>query len=413
MEQTRTDGPSQSRRRFLATASAAAVVTVAGIPGTALARAAGMGAADKKLKVLFLGGTGMLGPHIVEPMLDAGHEVALFNRGNRDEMFPRAEQITGNRIVDIEPGLKPLEKMVKEGRRWDVVIDTSSVHTWTENSAKLLKDAADMYVFTSSMSVYADNSEPGVNESSPLSEMPDDVADTITTPRYNMQYFGAVKARCERAAEKHFPGRTLIVRPGLIVGPRDFSLRFAYWPWRVNRGGTVLAPGDPSHVLQFIDVRDLAEFIMMMIERKSVGIYNINGPVNGTMNMGKLLNTCKRVTGSDAEFEWADAEWLSQRGVFAWQQMPVWIPPVEGMKGFHQRDFSKAVEAGLKTRPLEDTVRDTLLWFENEYLPGFAEAMEERGEPERTFSFGDRRPGLTPEREKELLAELAAEEGGG
>ena len=396
----------QTRREFLMTASAASAALL-GLGPWAQHVFAGA-RASKKLKILFLGGTGMLGPHVIRILKDRGHEVTLFNRGNRDELFPDLEFIQGNRIVDVEPGLKPLQDEVDTGRTWDAVIDTASVHTWVENSAKLLKDNAGHYTYISSLSVYADNSQVGLDEDDAVATMPDDVADEITTPRYNMQYYGAVKARSEDAARKHFPGKSLIHRPGLLVGPRDFTHRFTYWPYRVRQGGEVLAPGEPGHPLQFIDVRDLAAFMVLGIERGTTGTFNVNGPVSGEggggMTIGKLLDACKTVTGSDATFTWAEGDWLATQGVNAWAQMPVWIPPNEQTAGFHTRDISKAAKAGLTTRPLEATIADTLTWLDEEYMPMWRQAMADRGETDATFGFGGNRPGITREREAELLA---------
>jgi 2'-hydroxyisoflavone reductase len=354
-----------------------------------------------KLKVLFLGGTGFIGPHIVRALLDHGHEVTLFNRGNRAELFPDLELIEGNRIVDEEPGLAPLAAAIESGRRWDVVIDTSNVHTWTENSAALLKDAASHYVFTSSLSVYADNSVIDQTEDGKLESMPDEEAAKIDRLPYNMQYFGAVKVRCEAAAERHFPGRTTIVRPGLIVGPRDFSNRFTYWPWRVRQGGAVLAPGDPADPVMIIDVRDLAAFLVKLIEDRTYGIFNANGPASGDMTIGAMLDACRRATESDATFTWASAEFLAEHEVGPWMDMPVWVPPADGMEGFHRKSMARALAAGLTTRPIDETIIDTLTWLDDEYIPSLAER-------DRAYEPGVSAPGITREREAELLEELKA-----
>jgi len=392
-----------TRREFIAAAGALGAASLFAGPtalGTTLIRPTRKA---KPMKILFLGGTGMLGEHAVAMLVERGHQVTLFNRGNRSEMFPDLEFIQGNRIVSIEPGLKPLEDLVKGGRRWDAVIDTASVHTWTEHSAGVLKDAADHYSYVSSISAYASNAAAGRDETDAVATMPDDIADGIVDVSYNMAYYGAVKARSEAAAEKHFPGRALVLRPGLLVGPNDFTHRFTYWPHRVRRGGTVLAPGRPEHPIQFIDVRDLAAFTVHAIEQGHTGIFNITGPVEGAMTMGRLLDSCKAVTGSDARFEWIDEEWLGRNGVRAWGHMPVWIPPVGGSAGFHTRSVAKAQAAGLRTRPLEETIKDTLDWFDHVHLPRWTKAMEERGEENPTFAFGGSRPGLDAEREAELL----------
>ena len=166
----------------------------------------------------------------------------------------------------------------------------------------------------------------------------------------------------------------------------------------------MLAPGAPDHALQFIDVRDLAAFMVHAIEQQHTGIYNVNGPIGSGMTTGKMLDTCKKVTGSDATFTWVDGEFLGANGVAPWAQMPVWIPPAEGSAGFHTRSLEKATKAGLKTRPLDETVRDTLAWFDDEYLDRWKEAMIERGMEDPEFTFGGQVPGITREREAELLA---------
>lgn len=395
----------RSRRDFLVVSTVLAAGVLAGATPASAQDGAADGKGDEKLKILFLGGTGFLGPHTIEILVDHGHEVTLFNRGNRDELFPDLELIEGNRIVDVEPGLDPLKAAIDAGRRWDAVIDTASVHTWTENAAQLLKDAADHYVYISSLSAYASTAGDGRSEGDELASMPDDVADSIDRLPYDMRYYGAVKARSEAAAEKAFPGHATVIRPGLIVGPRDFTHRFTYWPARVREGGEVLAPGDPTDPVMFIDVRDLAAFVVKAIEDDLYGVYNANGPVDGVMTIGGLLDACKRVTSSDASFTWADAEFLGERGIGPWQQMPVWIPPIGEMEGFHKTDLSKARKAGLTTRPVEETIRDTLAWFDG-WLP---EIKESRG---FEYKPGENAAGISREQEAQVLTEWNAEEDG-
>lgn len=390
-----------TRRRFILTVLALATVLLlaAGAP-PAFAETDGEPAATKR--ILFLGGTGFIGPHIVSELIDQGHEVTLFNRGNRAELFPEVELLRGNRIPGEEPGpgLEPLRAAVESGRRWDAVIDTANVHTWVEDSAAVLADAADHYLFVSSLSAYAGNEEVGQDEDAPLAEMPDEVADTIDRLPYDMQYFGPVKARCEAAAERHFPGRAAIVRPGLIVGPRDVSHRFTYWPVRIREGGEVLAPGSPDDPVQYIDVRDLAAFIAQLSVRQTPGVFNLNGPVEGPTTIGAVLEACREATGSDATFTWVDADFLAQQGVGPWMNMPVWIPPREGMRGFHRRSVERARKAGLETRPAQDTARDTLDWFD-----GYAEQRDGWA-----YMPGENAPGISREREAEVLAAWRARE---
>ncbi len=218
-----------------------------------------------KLKILVLGGTGFLGPHLVEAMQKRGHTPTLFNRGKtRPTLFPDVEKLRGDR----DGGLAVLE-----GRRWDAVIDTSGyVPRIVRASAELLAPNVRQYVFVSSISVYTETTSPGVDESHKVATMPDPTSEVV------MEFYGALKALCEQAAEAALPDRTTVIRPGLIVGPGDPTDRFSYWPVRVAQGGEVLAPGEPSDPVQVIDVRDLADFILTTLERGHVGVHNVNGP---------------------------------------------------------------------------------------------------------------------------------------
>lgn len=404
----------QTRREFTksviaAGVAAGAAISLPGIPvfpgllSTARADDSRRAGATKKRKVLFLGGTGFIGPHIVQALLRDGHEITLFNRGNRDELFPDLEHITGNRIPSIEPGLEPLAKAVADGRRWDAAIDTSNVHKWVQDSAAVLRDAVDQYVYTSSLSVYADNSIVDQDEDGELVRMPDEVADSIDRLPYDMNYFGAVKARSEVAAREVFGDRALIVRPGLIVGPRDWSHRFTYWPWRIRHAGEVLAPGNPEDRVMFIDARDIADFLALNIAKGTGGTFNLNGPSHDTMTIGRMLNTCNEALGANASFTWVDAEFLSQRGVQPWAHLPVWIPPADGYQGFHTRSIDRARNAGLKTRPLAETVRDTMAWFDQEFIPD----AQKRGQH---FLPGENAPGISLARERVLLTEWRSQQ---
>lgn len=335
------------------------------------------GRAPRPLKLLILGGTGFLGPHTIEAALARGHAMTLFNRGRTNEdLFPDLEKLRGDRDPRRGAGLRALE-----GRRWDAVIDTSGyVPRVVKASADLLRDAVDQYVFISSVSAIADTSVPGVDESAPVTTMTDETNEEVT------KHYGALKALCERAAETALPGRTTSVRPGLIVGPRDYSDRFTYWPLRIEQGGEVLAPGDHDDPVQYIDARDLAAFIVRTVEERALGIYHATGPTTPT-NIAELLYGCKAVTGGTATFTWADAAFLAERGIAPWQEMTVWIPPKDEFAGFHRISIRRAVEAGLASRPLAETVADTLAWYE--------------GLPERRR--GNRRAGLDPMREAAAL----------
>ncbi len=343
----------QSRRAFLQTVSAAATAMAAGpmVAGQFTTKPA-----SRKLNLLILGGTGFLGPAIVESAMARGHTMTIFNRGRtHPELFPQVERLLGNRDPDKDDGLTALK-----GRTWDAVIDTSGYYPRIVGaSAELLAGAVDQYVFISSISVYSDNSIVNMDESGPIGTMDDPTLETFGD---EFQYYGPLKALCEQAADTATDGRATNIRPGLIVGPRDNVPRFTYWPVRVERGGEVLSPGNPDDPVQYIDVRDLADFVITCIENNTTGYFNAIGP-NWPTTIAELLYGCKAVTGGDARFTWVPADFLEARDIKAWQQMPVWIPPREGYEGFHRVNITKAIEAGLRSRPLADIVTATLAWY--------------------------------------------------
>jgi 2'-hydroxyisoflavone reductase len=233
------------------------------------------------------------------------------------------------------------------------------------------------YVFISSISAYAGFSKVGIDESDPVGKMEDETVEEITGETY-----GPLKALCERAVQETYRERSLIIRPGLIVGPYDPTDRFTYWPVRVARGGAVLAPEEPAAPVQIIDARDLSDFIIKLIEENASGIFNATGP-DYELTMGAMLETCKQVSNSDADFKWASVEFLARHEVAPWSDMPVWIPNTEEDAGFSRVDISKAIKAGLKFRPLEETVRDTLLWVatrpsDREWRAGLSAEKEEK-----------------------------------
>ena len=334
------------------------------------------------MKLLILGGTLFLGRALVEAALARGHEVTLFNRGRRDpELFPGVEKLRGDR----DGGLDALR-----GRSWDAVVDTSGyVPRLVRDSAELLAGAVKLYVFVSSVSAYADFSRP-VDEDSPTGTMPDETLEKVDGETY-----GPLKALCERAAEAAMPGRVLVTRPGLIVGPHDPTVRFSYWTARVARGGEVLAPGDPRKQIQFIDARDLAEWTLRMTVEGRAGVFNASGP-DYTLTMGRFLEECRAASGSGARFTWAGEGFLLERGVEAWSELPLWIPESsETHRHFLKVSVARAVAAGLTFRPLAETIRDTLAWQREragQPLP------DKPGVPQPDVS-------LKPERERELLDE--------
>jgi len=320
------------------------------------------------MRLLVLGGTVFLGRAVVSRALGEGHTVTLFSRGRSGPgLFPEAERITGDR----DGGLGALD-----GRDWDVVIDTCGYYPRiVRASAEALADRVGLYVFVSSISVYSDFPGPGIDETSGVGTVADPTVEEITGETY-----GPLKALCEAAVEETFPGRALVVRPGLIVGPHDQSDRFTYWVRRVAEGGTVLAPGLPGALVQLIDVRDLADWMLDAAARGVTGTLNATGP-GEPIRMEDLLLACAAATGSGATLEWVDGDFLIEQGVTPWVQMPLWVPGAD-----QTVSIDRAIVAGLAFRPLAETVLDTLEWADG--LPV------------------DRAPraGITREREAELLS---------
>ena len=329
------------------------------------------------MNLLILGGTKFFGRHLVDSALARGHEVSLFNRGKTNPgLFPQLETIIGDREHD-------LDKL--SGRAWDAVIDVAGyVPRIVRLSASSVERNVARYVFISSISAYDDSSfkKIGIDENDPVGIWKDETDET------SPETYGPRKAACEKVAQDVFgEDRALIVRPGLIVGPHDGTDRFTYWSLRVARGGDVLAPEKPDVPAQIIDARDLSDFTIKLIEEGASGIFNATGP-DYELTLGAMLETCKQVSGSDANFKWASVDFLNQHKVEAWSDMPVWIPDTEADQGFSRMNISKAIKEGLKFRPLSDTVRDTIAWANTR--PANHEW----------------RAGLKEDREKELLKQL-------
>jgi 2'-hydroxyisoflavone reductase len=320
------------------------------------------------VKLLVLGGTGFLGRALVEAALERGHEVTLFNRGRTNpDLFPGAVSLRGDRAVDPMP----------EGH-WDVVVDTSGYLPGVVlRSATALRDSVERYVFVSSVSVYADLST-GPTEDSPRAELGDMPKDELRTDYGN---YGALKALCEDVVTGVFGERALVVRPGLIVGPHDPTGRFTYWPHRIARGGEFVVPAPPEATVQFVDVRDLGDWIVELGERREAGTFNATHP---GLPWTELVEACQRVAGNDGRPVWVDSDFLAAQGVGEWMELPLWIQDRESI-GMMQADVSRALGAGLAFRPLDDTVRATL---------ELAEPIDDAG--------------LKPEREAALLRAWAA-----
>jgi len=307
------------------------------------------------LRLLLLGGTKFLGRAVAEAALARGHELTLFNRGRTNpELFPEAEHLHGDRDGDLDALV---------GREWDAVVDPSGyVPRVVGASADLLKDAVGHYVFVSSISVYAPPVPPDADESAPVAELADPATEDV------MADYGGLKAACERAVEERFPGRATHVRAGLISGPHDPTGRFTYWAHRVRRGGEILAPGPPERMTQFIDVRDLGEWILHCAEDRIAGTFNAT---NEGVPWGELLAGC--------DVTWVSDDFLQENEVGEWMGLPLWLVD-PGFVGMLSSDVSRAVAAGLTFRPPAET------------LAGAADAPLAEG------------VGLTAEREAELLA---------
>jgi 2'-hydroxyisoflavone reductase len=326
------------------------------------------------MKILILGGTVFLGRAIAEESLRQGHAVTLFNRGRSNlSLFPGVEKITGDRDTDLA-NLK--------GREWDVAIDTCGyVPRIVRKSARLLANVVDHYTFISSVSVYADLSKPGVDETGPVGTLEDENLEEVTGETY-----GPLKALCEQEVLRGLPKRALIIRPGLIVGPHDQSDRFTYWVLRISQGGEVLAPKPRNLTVEFIDVRDLAMWTLLMAERREVGVFNAVGP-GIALTMEEFLMLCKEVSESDATFSWVDETFLLNREVTPWIEMPLWIPTTNPeFAGMFSVSGKKAEQSGLVYRSVRDTIHDTLAWARTRLLDYEMKAGISREREDELFS---------------------------
>lgn len=331
--------------------------------------------APRPLRILILGGTGFIGPHQVRYAKERGHTVTLFNRGKTNPgLFPDVEKLQGDRAVGDYSALK--------GREWDVVIDNpTTIPRWVRQAAEVLKGHAKQFVFISTISVYEKNDTPGADETAAVAKTAEPESED------GRKYYGPLKALSEGEARKAFGDRATIIRPGLIVGPGDLSDRFTYWPARLQRGGEVMAPGTPSDPSQIIDARDLSEFIIRCCENETYGTFNCTGP-RSPLTIAEMLGGIRAAMVTDAYLTFVAADFLAEQKVRPWSDMPVWIPPVGETAGFMKRSIDRALKAGLTFRPLADTVRDTLEFYNQQT-------------PERQAQL---RAGMDPAREKEVLA---------
>ena len=337
---------STTRHEFIRVATAASLLPLAGSLS-----AAAIGPTANKLSILILGGTGFIGPYVVREALRRGHSVTLFNRGRSNtDLFPDLETLLGDRDPEVGAGLNALQ-----GRRWDVCIDnTGYIPRHVRASVTLLRDGVARYLFTSTRKVYADFLAPDKREDAPRAKIDDPGSED------RRRHYGPLKALCEDAVTETFGARSSIVRPTAVAGPGDRSDRFSYWTVRINRGGNVLAPGDVTDPIQYIDVRDLAEFTMRLVEDGQSGPFNVAGP-HADLGVAEFLHGCRAITSAPVTFTWASAEFLAQHGLT--DSMPLWNAPKITGETRSPINRDRAIAHGLAFRPLAVTARDTLDWF--------------------------------------------------
>jgi len=362
-----------TRRRFLKLSGASALALTAGSASLFAEKAV------KPLRILILGGTGFTGPYQVRYALSRGQKVTTFNRGKTHpgELLDEVEQLIGDRNGKLD---------ALKDRQWDVVIDNpTSLPAWVRDAAQILKGNVERYVFISTISVYGDV-KTGPDENAPTEKYDgaDPYKETIEAMKAGgYKTYGPLKALSEKEAEKWFPGKTLIIRPGLIVGPRDETDRFTYWPVRIDRGGEVLAPGSPNDPVQFIDARDLAEWTIRMAENRETATYNATGPAK-PLGIGGMLDGIKAALKSNTTSTWVTEDFLTRQKVEPWSDMPVWTGKESGLA---RAKIDRALSKGLTFRPLAETARDTLAWFKSQPADRKSKL----------------RAGITPEREAEVL----------
>ena len=349
------------------------------VPGATLA-------APAPKRILILGGTGFLGPAIVEAARARGHTLTLFNRGRtRPGLFPDIEKRQGDRDPLKGEGLKSLET-----GEWDAVIDDSGFYPrMVGASARLLAPRVKHYLYLSSISAYREPSPINGDETAPLAVLADP---TVEEMGKSFENYGGLKAACEAAAEAALPGRTTVVRPGFIVGPDDPSGRFTYWPVRFDKGGEIAVPGAPTDPLQLIDVRDLAAWLVLLVEQGTMGRFNALGPEQ-PMTWGRVVQACQKATSTAGTVTWIPGEFVARQEDLSF---PIWAPYLGDTKGFHTWQNRRAVQAGLKFRPVEQTVADTLAWYQGQL-------KEEQGRVKLAF---------TAEQEAEMLKRWKAARAG-
>lgn len=326
---------------------------------------------SQAMDILILGGTGFIGPHVVRHALGRGHRVTLFNRGRSNRhLFPETEKLVGDRDNDLS---------ALAGRRWDAVIDNSGyTPVQVGLSVDMLKGACDQYLFTSTRAVYRDFTAPVMDENAPVGP--------AGIPESQWEGYGPNKVLAERRVQQAFGARTLIVRPPIVVGPGDRSDRFTYWVDRIDEGGEILVQGTLTDPLHFIDVRDLAEFYVRLLEDRTTGIFNAEGPAS-SLTSGELVHGIRAITAAPMRFTWVDWDFLIAEGETPQQSLPFWQPPRGRYLNYGRMDNRRAIAKGLAFRPLAVTAGDTLEWH--------------RGRPQEQQD--NLRVGLSRAREAELL----------
>jgi 2'-hydroxyisoflavone reductase len=328
--------------RLVAAAGAASALTPLG-----LFAQGGSASPSRPLRILFLGGTGFIGPHMVQRALDRGHTVTLFNRGNNADEFPDLEQLLGDR--DGKLG-------ALEGRQWDAVVDTSGyVPRHVDDSARLLAaGGTPHYLFISTVAVYDKFDTPGMDESAPLATLADPTVEEVTGETY-----GALKVLCEQAVLRHYPEAHTILRPTYIVGPGDHTDRFIYYIDRPLAGGRMPVPGPQSLAINYVDVRDLAEFTIRSLEERINGIYNMVNAPGGT-TFGDVMRESRAASGAYLGLVWITAEFMREHGL-EWQ-FPMSPNPLESPANGHLSQAA-AIAQGFTNRPFAETVKATYDWW--------------------------------------------------
>lgn len=391
-----------SRREFLTQAVSASSALLL---GAVHSRANGNpSVASKSLHILILGGTGFIGPHYVRTAVGRGHQVSVFNRGKSEAALPTTvERLVGDRNRDLES--------IKH-RDWDAVVDLATYGPgWVRSLGEALKDRVNHYTFISTAAVY---DHPAANDKT--SEDSPVLAYQGSADPYSLTasggHYGALKVLCEREAEKQFPSRTLILRPGYIVGPGDPQGYLTYWPVRMENGGEILAAGDPSMPIQFIDARDLAEWAIRMIEKSATGIYNTVGPAALT-SFGQMVNVARDTASASPMLTWVPSSWLAaQKDRELWLKLLFWSFESEGFAAIMRMSIERALANGLTTRPMSVTLVDTFEWYKKQPVERQAELLSRRKKKENGTGFDVVAISWPTylEREKEILATWHAQQ---